>query len=281
MLWIIVGIYCIENIKTNKVYIGQSIDIETRIKRHFRELENGIHHSKHLQRSYDKYGKENFSWRVLEECLESDLDNAEIKWIKTLDSYKNGYNCTTGGTGVNGWKGDDAFKEKMSLIVMGEKNPNYGHKWSDKMKSSASKRVKESGKYRGSNNPRSRKIICIETLEIFDYIRLAAEKMNVGETSISVALNKKYRVASGYHFAYYTDEFYEYIKSNHHKYLRDCYSEAKNAKYYEDLTNKVFYTGKELFEKIHSESDLTTRKIKEMLNQKLFEINNVQYELLN
>ena len=39
-----IGIYKIENKVNGKVYIGQSIDIETRIKRHFRELRKGIHH---------------------------------------------------------------------------------------------------------------------------------------------------------------------------------------------------------------------------------------------
>lgn len=33
-----VGIYCIENLVNNKKYIGQSVDIETRIKKHFRHL---------------------------------------------------------------------------------------------------------------------------------------------------------------------------------------------------------------------------------------------------
>ena len=42
------GIYSIINIVNNKRYIGQSINIEERVKRHFRELRKGIHHNHHL-----------------------------------------------------------------------------------------------------------------------------------------------------------------------------------------------------------------------------------------
>ena len=57
-------IYKIKNIITNQIYIGSSVNIRSRIKRHFKELKDGKHHSLKLQRSYDKYGKENFNTRL-------------------------------------------------------------------------------------------------------------------------------------------------------------------------------------------------------------------------
>lgn len=45
-----IGIYKIENKVNGKVYVGQSIDINTRWKCHISYLNSGIHHNKHLQR---------------------------------------------------------------------------------------------------------------------------------------------------------------------------------------------------------------------------------------
>lgn len=52
-----------------------------------------------------KYGLENFSINIIDEC--NDKNNANIKekyWIEYYDSYKNGYNATIGGQdgGYNG-----------------------------------------------------------------------------------------------------------------------------------------------------------------------------------
>jgi hypothetical protein len=54
------GVYCIKNTITNKVYIGSSLNIKSRLKTHIFSLKNNKHHSLKLQRSYNKYGKDNF-----------------------------------------------------------------------------------------------------------------------------------------------------------------------------------------------------------------------------
>jgi hypothetical protein len=41
-----------------------------------------------------KYGRENFSFQILEECSEDKLAEREIYWINKLNTYKNGYNET-------------------------------------------------------------------------------------------------------------------------------------------------------------------------------------------
>lgn len=61
------AIYEIVNIINNKKYIGSTKNVESRIKNHFYLLENNKHKNKHLQYSYNKYGKENFRFRVLKE----------------------------------------------------------------------------------------------------------------------------------------------------------------------------------------------------------------------
>lgn len=62
---VVSGIYQIKNIKTNQAYIGSSIDINKRKLRHYRELKNNKHHNIYLQRSYNKYGKQNFMFEII------------------------------------------------------------------------------------------------------------------------------------------------------------------------------------------------------------------------
>lgn len=51
------GVYKIINTTNNKMYIGQSINIERRWEEHKEELKNNKHHSYKLQSDY------NFIWR--------------------------------------------------------------------------------------------------------------------------------------------------------------------------------------------------------------------------
>lgn len=91
------GIYKITNNINNKCYIGQSINIHRRWNAHKRQKTNS-----HLCRAFKKYGIENFSFTIIEECSVDELDEKEKYWIRYYDSYRNGYNETIGGDGANG-----------------------------------------------------------------------------------------------------------------------------------------------------------------------------------
>ena len=93
----ITGIYKIQNNINQKNYIGQSKNIEMRWKQHIYNAETGSQYPIH--RALRKYGIENFSFSILEECETSELNNKEIEWISKLNSYEDGYNCTRGGDG--------------------------------------------------------------------------------------------------------------------------------------------------------------------------------------
>lgn len=83
-----IGIYKIENLINHKVYIGQSIHIERRWKEHCFPSASSI-----ISKAIKKYGKENFSFQIIEECLEEELDEKEIYYIKQFDCIvPNGYN---------------------------------------------------------------------------------------------------------------------------------------------------------------------------------------------
>ena len=92
------GIYKIECLVNGKVYVGQSINIKRRFKTHKSQLRNNTHINNYLQRAWNKYGEENFTFEIIEECNKN-ISETEIYWIDFYDSLKNGYNLTAGGFG--------------------------------------------------------------------------------------------------------------------------------------------------------------------------------------
>ena len=69
------GIYKLEFSNTDKIYIGQSIHIETRFTTHLYELRSGSHSVK-LQEAYNRYGEPTLS--IIETInKDEDLDALE------------------------------------------------------------------------------------------------------------------------------------------------------------------------------------------------------------
>lgn len=97
-----VGIYKIENLKNHQKYIGQSIRIEKRWKDEIATAfnKNSIAYSYPLSQAIRKYGVNNFSFEVIEECSQDLLNERERYWIKFYNSFFNGYNQTLGGDSV-------------------------------------------------------------------------------------------------------------------------------------------------------------------------------------
>ncbi len=88
------GIYKIENLSDNKVYIGSSIKINNRKYKHFWMLRKNIHDNSHLQNSYNKFGEKKFTFTILELCNIEDLVSLENKYINMYktDNPEFGYN---------------------------------------------------------------------------------------------------------------------------------------------------------------------------------------------
>ena len=92
-----IGIYKITNLINNKSYIGQSVDINRRFRSHKSYPFEKSNYP--LYRAFKKYGIDNFSFEILEECPIEELNEKEIYYINYYDTYNNGYNQTTGGQG--------------------------------------------------------------------------------------------------------------------------------------------------------------------------------------
>lgn len=91
------GIYKLVNLIDNKLYVGSSINVESREYKHFWMLNRNIHDNIHLQNSFNKNGHNNFKFEIIEECDESLLIDRENYYINLYNSnnQKYGYNMAS------------------------------------------------------------------------------------------------------------------------------------------------------------------------------------------
>lgn len=145
-----IGIYAIRNKINQKMYIGKSINIENRFWSHKNSLSKPERNKKQTNRflwySVQKYGIENFEFLILESIEYKDDDYlAELELF-----YMDFYNTTDRNYGYNLRK-DSSTKmivhpETLKLKSensKGEKNPNYGNRWTEEMKTNMSILKKE------------------------------------------------------------------------------------------------------------------------------------------
>lgn len=126
-------IYKITNKLNGMPYIGQTINLEKRINQHkYGDL--------YIDRVIKKYGLDNFTIEVIEECetLEQ-LNEREIFWIATLNCKNpNGYNIANGGEGASGWTHTPEARAKMTAAQLGNKKC-LGHHHTDKTRAKIAK----------------------------------------------------------------------------------------------------------------------------------------------
>ena len=154
-------VYITTNHVNGKQYIGQrKYDKQGKWKEY---LGSGII----LSRAIEKYGLKNFSKEIIEECkTKKILNEREIYWINYYNAVEsdNFYNIASGGDGGNTIAGytDDQRKllsTKLSNMRKGIVNI-------------------------GKNNGNSRRVICINTMKVFDTINEASTYYNVDKDAI-------------------------------------------------------------------------------------------------
>ena len=213
-----IGIYKIENTINKKVYIGQSRNIERRWKEELRGQLND-----HLMKSFNKYGIDKFSFSVLCECKEPELNDLEIKYITEYNACdkKHGYNLTLGGNG-GCWL--EELKEKASIRMTGNGNNFYGKHHSEKTlkKLSEGRTGKKHWHYGGANsqetkakqsvskigglNPQAKRVYQYELngelVNSFDSSATASRETGIGYSAIKNCSGGISKTAGGFSWEY-------------------------------------------------------------------------------
>lgn len=237
-------IYKIINLINKKIYVGKSL------------VPNENYYGSGLQitAAIEKYGKENFSKEILEECSEEILDRQEIYWIEKLDACNPsiGYNISIGGTGGNHyWKSLDEdgkveLREKISKSRSGQKT-TYSEQRRQNVKAGLKKfwedKKDDTDWLRNRGNSRSKRyILSNET----DFIRIK----NLGKYSednnldngwlISIATGKKFTPHKEYYCVFDTGqsdkevlEQIHSIKNRQQEILNSWLEKTRNREKYE------------------------------------------------
>ena len=115
-----IGIYKITS-PTNKVYIGQSIDIKRRFKTY-----KSINKSKEqikIHRSFLKYGIDKHKFEIICECEISELNDKERYYQDFYDAIgENGLNCNLTTSSYRNGKHSEETKLKISIANKGKKH---------------------------------------------------------------------------------------------------------------------------------------------------------------
>ena len=109
------GVYRIINRLNGKEYIGSSVDTPARWKGHRRMLRSGQHHSRYLQRAWNKYGEAAFLFEVVEPCPPDQLLVVEQRW---LDKVGPDYNISLVAGSVLGIKRGPLSSEHRRNVSM-------------------------------------------------------------------------------------------------------------------------------------------------------------------
>lgn len=119
-------VYVIQNLINNKKYVGQTKNFVKRKAGHLYDVKRGC--EKPLYRAIRKYGVENFSFEIIEECLDEIINEREQHWVAHFDSFnpEKGYNLTPSGRYNNIEIVSEETKHKLSQLFSGDKNPCFG-----------------------------------------------------------------------------------------------------------------------------------------------------------
>jgi group I intron endonuclease len=132
------GIYEIFHSPSNKVYIGSSIHVATRMAEHRRALKRGNHANQYLQRAWAAHSDAAFEFRVLEYVSHPEGLRArerELIISRKAAEPMHGFNLATATTAAFGHSRET--RQKLSAILIGHKR-NVGSHLSDEHKAKIS-----------------------------------------------------------------------------------------------------------------------------------------------
>jgi group I intron endonuclease len=201
-------IYSITNTIDGKKYIGQTVekDVCNRWKCHFKKDSN----CRYLKHAFEKYGKENFKFKVICICFDNDCDRYEKEYMERFNTLvPNGYNLRAAGN--HGHHNEEtkkkigeSLKERYCNLSDEEKIKyreicilrNTGRKHTEEAKQKISIFTKR----------RMKKINCYlldgELLCTFNSLGDASREVNGGAANIRKCCKGKYKQSYGFIWKY-------------------------------------------------------------------------------
>ena len=185
-----IGIYAIRNTKDGKVYVGQSKSLKHRKNCHLYDLKNKRHSNRHLQEAYNQ-SPNDFAFEILAFCDEQELDAMERHYIEKLKAADrdHGYNIDLGGSGSE--RISNEHKAAIAKSKIGNRSM-CGISLSDDWK-----------RHLSESQPHKRKIMCVETGEVYDSAFDAARETGLGRSHIVSCCTGQRKTCGGLHWEYY------------------------------------------------------------------------------
>jgi group I intron endonuclease len=192
------GIYCISNKNNGKTYIGSSVNIHKRWVIHLHHLRQGTHHSKKLQRSFDKHGESAFELSVIVNLSREHLLQTEQWYIDTMNPE---YNICKSVT--NGRRGLKSSPKHIEAV----RKANTGKKCSEETKKKLREHnlgkicpeyIKEKLRNNGICHPLDSYDSSGKFVKTFKSIREASRELGIDNGSIRKCISGKYKLAGGF-----------------------------------------------------------------------------------
>lgn len=110
------GVYGIRRLASGQIYVGISKDVRARLHQHLRSLLANKHHSPRLQNAWNRHGRADFTFVLLERNPEflSDVEKRREREqfrIDKFDSFKRGFNARPKADSMLGHEWSDAQNE--------------------------------------------------------------------------------------------------------------------------------------------------------------------------
>src|SRR5216684_3447498 len=117
------GIYKITCTANKRIYIGSAVNLRERKRAHFSALRHNRHGNQHLQRAWNKYGEQAFTFEVLEQVLPIALTAREQYWLNKLKPFdRKGFNIAREAGSTLGVEMSPETRAKISQANLGKKN---------------------------------------------------------------------------------------------------------------------------------------------------------------
>jgi group I intron endonuclease len=217
-------IYQIRSVITKEIYVGSAVNFKGRKSTHLRALEKGIHPNKPMQLHYKEHGPLGFEFSVLKLSSRENLISDEQHFIDTLKPQFNISKFATSTLGIQMQAHvkqalkdsqhkiirDEVYRKKMSDSLIGrefsiEHRAKIGDKSRGKVLSESTRNLisrARIGRFKGADNPNSKKILCLNNDIIYQSARAAAEELGISDKHIGSVCKGNRAHTHNYKFVY-------------------------------------------------------------------------------